>query len=211
MWTPSTRVAGGVTALGGVCVALAALPTDWFGPRPTDSYVFDPPRFSALWVERTVIPVVAIAAALLLLVGLLALFYRDRARLPRWQRWFAVVAVVGTAVGALATMLVLTAGGRPTADPTAALNVLLGVALGLLGALLALPGLVAWGAGYLQSGHRRLGTALVGGPAGTALVLAVNVAAGVSFGAVGGLVFALPTAVAALLVGHDLWTRAPAG
>lgn len=209
MWTPSTRVAGPLTALGGVCVAAASLPTRWFGPRPTDSYVFDPPRFSALWLERAVVPVVVVAAALLLFVGLLSLFWRDRSRLPRWQRWFAVVAVVGTAIGALATVLVLSTAGRPTADPTAALNVLLGVALGLLALFLSIPGLVAWGAGYLQSGRRRLGAALVGGPTATVALLVTAVGTGVSFGSVGGLVLALPTAVAALFVGHDLWVRTP--
>ena len=208
MWPPSDRVFGGLTAVGGLCTVVATLPTRWLGPRPTDSYVFDPPRFSALWVERAVVPAVAVAAALLILTGLLALFRRDRERMARWQRWFAVVAVVGVAVGTLATMLVVSAGSGGTADPTAALNVLAGVGLGLLGLLLTLPGLVAWGAGYLRSGRRRLGAALAGGPVVTLAVLVANVGAGVSFDGVGGLPIALPVALAVGVVGYDLWDRA---
>jgi len=207
MWTPSDRAFGGLTTLGGLCTLVATLPARWLGPRPTDSYVFDPPRFSALWFERTVVPAVAVAAALLILAGLLALFRRDRERMARWQRWFAVVAVVGVAIGTLATLLVVSAGPGGVADPTAALNVLLGVSLGLLGLLLALPGLLAWGAGHLRSGRRRLGAALAGGPVVTLTVLVANVGAGVSFEGVGGLPIALPVALAVGVVGYDLWDR----
>ena len=78
MWTPtpSDRTVGGLTALGGLLTVVATIPTRWYGPRPTDSYVFDPPRFSALWIERTVAPVLAVIAALLILTGLLWLFRR---------------------------------------------------------------------------------------------------------------------------------------
>jgi hypothetical protein len=124
--------------------------------------------------------------------------------MARWQRWFAVVAVVGVAVGTLGTMFVVSAGPGGVADPTAALNVLLGVGFGLLGLLLALPGLLAWGVGNLRAGRRRLGTALAGGPVVTLTVLAANVA-GVSFGGVGGLPISLPVALAVGVVGYDLW------
>lgn len=207
MWTPSNRHLGALTVLGGLCAVLATLPTRWFGPRPTDSYVFDPPRFSPLWLERTVAPILAIAAALLILAGLLALFRRDRERMARWQRWFAVVGVVGVAVGTFATMLVVSVGPEGVADPTAALNVLLGAALALLAVVLVVPGLVAWGAGYLRAGRRRLGAALVGGPIVSVLVVAANVG-GVSFGEVGGLPVVLPFALAVGIVGYDLWGRA---
>ena len=210
MWTPSNRHLGGATALGGLCALLATLPTRWFGPRPTDSYVFDPPQFSALWIERTVAPVVAVAAALLILTGLLALFRRDRERMARWQRWFAVVAVVGVAVGALATMLIVSVGPQGVADPTAALNVLLGAALALLAVVLVVPGLVAWGVGYLRRERRRLGVALAVGPVASVLVVVANFS-GVSFGEVGGLPVVLPFALAVLTVGYDLWNRAGDG
>lgn len=209
MWRPSDRVVGGVTALGGLLALVASVPTRWFGPVPDDSYVFDPPRFSALWVERTVVPVVAVVAALLILAGLLALFRRDRERMARWQRWFAVVSVIGAAVGALATMLFVSVDSQAMADPTAALNVLLGAGLALLGLLLLGPGLLAWGTGYLRGGRRRrLGVALAGGPVVAIAVLAVNVAGGVAFGPVGSLPVVLPVALAVVVVGYDLWDRA---
>jgi len=206
MWTPSNRLVGALTAVGGLCTLLATLPPEWLGPYPTDSYVFDPPQFSALWFERTVAPVVAVGAALLILVGLLALFRRDRERMARWQRWFAVVAIIGVAVGTLATILVVSTGGRSTADPSTALNVLLGVGLGLLALALVLPGLLAWGIGYLRSGRRRLGAALTGGPVASVSVVAASVG-GVAVDSLGGLPVVLPVALAVWLIGYDLWNR----
>ena len=211
MWTPSNRHAGGVTLLGGLLALVASVPTRWFGPVPDDSYVFDPPRFSALWIERTVVPVVAVGAAVLILAGLLALFRRDRERMARWQRWFAIVSVVGAAVGTLATMLLVSAGPQATADITTALNALLGAGLALLALVLLFPGLVAWGSGYLLAERPRLGAALAGGPVGALLVLAVNVAGGVEFDPVGALPTALPIVLGVMVVGYDLWNRGESG
>lgn len=207
MWAPSDRLVGGLTALGGLLTVVATLPTRWYGPKPTDSYVFDPPQFSALWLERTVVPAVAVAAALLILTGLLWLFRRDRQRMARWQRWFAVVAVVGTAVGTLATVLLLSVGGR-TADPTAALNALLGVGLALLAGLLLLPGLLAWGVGYLRADRRRLGAALAGGPVVAIAVVVASVALDVGAGSAGALPVVLPVGAAVMVIGYDLWVGA---
>ena len=78
----------------------------------------------------------------------------------------------------------------------------------LLAALLLLPGLVAWGSGYLRAGRPRLGAALAGGPVVALLVVAVNVAGGVEFGPVGSLPVVLPFALAVGVVGYDLWKRA---
>ncbi|MFB6255120.1 MAG: hypothetical protein ABEH58_00045 [Haloplanus sp.] len=200
MWTPSNL-------LGGVLALIASVPTRWFGPVPDDSYVFDPPQFSALWIERTVVPAVAVVAAVLLLVGLLALFRRDRERMARWQGWFAIASVIGAAVGTLATMLFATAGPQGTANPTAALNVLLGAGLTLLALLFLLPGLVVWGSGYLRAERPRLGAALAGGPVVALLVLAASVASGIEFGPVGALPVVLPVTLAVLVVGYDLWER----
>jgi hypothetical protein len=208
VWTPSDRAVGGLTAVGGLLALVATLPTRWYGPKPTDSYVFDPPRFSALWIERTVAPVLAVAAAILILVGLLWLFRRDREWMARWHGWFAIVSVVGTAVGTLATMLLVSVGGRAAADPTAALNALLGVGLALLAGLLLVPGLVAWGVGYVRDGRRRLGVALAGGPVVAAVVVVASVALDVEFGSVGALPVVLPVGMAVAIVGYDLWTRA---
>jgi hypothetical protein len=208
MWTPSDRLVGSLTALGGVCALVASVPTRWYGARPTDSYVFDPPRFSALWMERTVVPVVGVIAAMLILVGLLALLWRDREWMARWQRWFAALSVIGAAVGTLATILLVSLGGGGASDPTAAVNALLGVGLALLALLLLGPGLLAWGIGYLRAGRRRLGWALAGGPIAAVLVVAVDAAVGAGFDPLGSLPVVLPLTVAVLVVGYDLYARA---
>lgn len=208
VWTPSDRTVGGLTALGGLLTVVATIPTRWYGPRPTDSYVFDPPRFSALWIERTVTPVLAVVAVLLILIGLLWLFRRDREWMARWQRWFAVVAVVGAAVGTLSTTIFASIGGRATGDPTAALNALLGVGLALLALLLLFPGSLAWGIGYLRDGRRRLGAALAGSPVAAVAVVAVSVALDLGSGDFGALPVVLPVAAGVTVLGYDLWTGA---
>ncbi|MEF8856265.1 MAG: hypothetical protein V5A16_02450 [Haloplanus sp.] len=210
VWTPSDRAIGGLTALGGLLTVVATIPTRWYGPRPTDSYVFDPPRLSALWVERTVAPLLAVVAALLILLGLLWLFQRDREWMVRWQRWFAVVTVVGAAVGTLAIMILAAVGGRATADPTAALNALLGVGLALLALFLLLPGVLAWGVGYLRDGRRRLGAALAGSPVVAVAVVAASIALNVGPGAFGALPVVLPVALGVAILGYDLWDRGEA-
>ncbi len=207
MWSPSRRPVGALTALGGALVTIASVPTRWFGPVPTDSYVFDPPRFSALWVERTVIPVVAVVAVLSILLGLLSLFRRDREQMVRWQRWTAAVALVGAGVGTLATVILVTSGPGATGDLSAAFNALIGVAFGLLALVLLFPGLVAWGGGYLRGDRPFLGAALVCGPVLPAIVVAVRVALDVDMGPVGSLPVALPVTAAVVVLGRDLWTR----
>ncbi|MFB6103406.1 MAG: hypothetical protein ABEJ73_12695 [Haloplanus sp.] len=207
MWLPTRRLVGALTAFGGVLAVVSAIPTQWYGPMPTDSYVFEPPRFSALWIERTVVPGVTVLAALLLLTGLLALFRRDREWMARWHRWLAVVAVIGAATGTLATVLVAPTGGRGVGNPTTAMNVVLGALLALLAVTLLFSGLVAWGTGYLRSGRRLLGGALLGGPVGAVLIVAMSVATGVEFGSLGGLPVVVPLATMMVVLGYDLWMR----
>ncbi|WP_251328284.1 hypothetical protein [Haloplanus pelagicus] len=208
MWTPGRRFVGGMTALSGVFVIVAAIPTRWFGPMPTDSYVFDPPRFSALWIERTIVPAVALAAVLLMLVGLLSLFRRDRERMARWQHWTAIVALIGAAVGTLATILLVSAGRGANGDPTGTLNALLGAVLAVLAFLLLVPGLLAWGGGYLRGDRPVLGAALVGGPVVPVLVVAASIALDVGESTAGSLPVVAPVAAAVVIVGRDLWRRA---
>jgi ABC-type multidrug transport system permease subunit len=204
MWSPSNRVLGVLATLGGLCILVAAVPARWLGSVPDDSYVFDPPRFSALWFERVVVPALAVVATVLILIGLLALFRRDRAWMARWQRWFAVVGVVGAAVGTLATLLLASAEAETSAIST---NVLLGTGFALLASLLVPPGLLGWGGGYLRADRPGLGAALAGGPLLACLAIAVNVGAGVAFGPVGALPVVLPVVLAVVVVGYDLWGR----
>ncbi|MFB6194945.1 MAG: hypothetical protein ABEI80_02150 [Haloplanus sp.] len=207
MWTPSRRTVGASTVLGGVLAVVAAIPTDWYGPRPTDSYVFDPPPFSALWIERTVVPAASVLAAVLLLAGLISVLRRDRDGLDGWQRWSAVGAVLGVGVGTLSTVLFASAGGAAGGDLSAALNVLLGALLGLLAVVLAVPGLIAWGIGYVRAGRSTLGAAIAGGPGLSVLLVVTSAALGVEFGPLGGLPVVLPLAAMAVLIGSDLYHR----
>lgn len=208
VWMPDRRFAGGATVLGGVCTLAASIPTRLFGTVPTDSYVFDPPTYSPLWIERTIVPAVSIAAALLTLAGLVALFHRDREWMERWHRWFAIVAVVGAALGTFATVLLASNGEGAGGDPTATLNVLLAALIGLVGVVLAGPGLLAWGIGYLRTGRRILGGALAGGVTVPVILVALTVALDVDFGVLGGVLTSLPVAVLAVGVGYDLCARA---
>jgi hypothetical protein len=207
VWPPTRHLTGGLAGLGGVLAAVAAIPTRWFGPVPTDSYVFDPPRFSALWIERAVVPWMAMLAAGLCLAGLLALFGRDRDWMAKWHRWLAVVAVIGAAVGTLATILLVSTAGGGTADPTVALNAIVGAGFALLALALLVPGLLSWGVGYVRSGRPLLGGVLVGAPALSLALLTANVAFGLAFGEFGSLPVVLPFSLAMVVLGRDLWTR----
>jgi hypothetical protein len=206
VWLVGRRTVGVATALGGVLALGAAVPTRWFGPVPNDSYVFDPPRFSALWIERAVVPVAVLVAVVLMLAGLVSLFRRDRERMPRWQRWTAVVALIGAAVGTFATTILVTADGG-TADPSTTLNTLLGAALALLAFVLLAPGLLAWGVGYLRSDRPLLGAALTGGPILPVLIAVAIGVLGVDAGVVGALPVVVPVSLGTVLVGRDLWRR----
>ncbi len=50
MWRRSYRLAGPILGLSAVCLLITAVPLElWPTPRPGDSYVFNPPAFSAIW------------------------------------------------------------------------------------------------------------------------------------------------------------------
>jgi hypothetical protein len=197
--TVRSRLVGPLVALAGLGAVVAAVPTRWFGPVPDDSHVFDPPAFSALWIERAVVPSLTVVVGLLAVVGLFELFRRDRDSLARWHRVSAAAAVFGCL---LVTVALAIAGfiARP-ASLGGALAALVGVLFGLVGGALAVAGLAGWGAGYLRDGRRRLGGALLGGSVGSALAMAVL---WVLDPGVGGIPVALPTAAMLVAVGDDL-------
>lgn len=170
----------------------------WPAPRPGDSYVFDPAPLSGIWAQRVLVPVLTVAANVLVLLCLIALYRRDRSAMPRWQRWSAWFTVLGLVGWLFGTSLVTTAG------PNDFVVGVFGGLLAILALVLIVPGLVVWGGGYVQTGRPRLGAALAGAPILTVVYVAVSLA-GVDFDPLGGVFLAAPTAGMALFVGYNLW------
>lgn len=202
------KVLGMLSALGGVLAVVSSVPSRWYGVPETDAYVFDPATFSPLWVERTVVPVVAAAAAVLVLAGVCGLVIRDRTVAGRLRRWSGYAAFAGLSPFALVLLLdAVTAGALWTGSGGAGRAFVLLVALlvVILGLGLALPALAAMGIGYARTDRPTVGYALV-----TGLALAVLFFFGgwhADLGTVGALPVVVPSAAAFLVVGYDLWTR----
>ncbi|MFC7078032.1 hypothetical protein [Haloarcula halophila] len=198
MWRPSSRSGGPLAVVGALCLLGAMLPLGvWPAPRPGDSYVFDPAPFSAVWAQRVVVPALTVSANVFVLAGLYALYRRDGPAMPDWQRWTARVTLLVALVWLFGTALVTSAG------PNDFVGGVYGGLLAVLSLIVIVPGLVAWGGGYLRSGQVRLGAALAGGPSLTALYVGISLS-GVDFDPAGGLLLAVPTAAMAALVGYDL-------
>jgi hypothetical protein len=199
VWRPSTRTAGPVAIVGGLCALGAMIPLEfWPAPHPGDSYVFDPAMFSGVWAQRVAVPALTFGANMFIFAGLYSLYRRDRSVMPRWQRGTAQVTLFGTGAWVLGTTLVTTAG------PNDIIGGVFGGVVAVLALLVTVPGLVAWGGGYLRAGRTRLGVALAGAPVLTAIYVGISLS-GVDFDPAGGLLLAAPTAVMAVLVGYDLW------
>ncbi|GAA5433518.1 hypothetical protein Hjap01_03005 [Haloarcula japonica] len=200
MWRRSYRFAGPILGLGAVCLLITAVPLElWPTPRPGDSYVFNPPPFSAIWVQRTLRPRLIISANALLLIGLGTVLRRDSASMSRLQRVFAFSALVGAGACLLGTLLFTTAGTNDIGrELTAFLIWALAIPLILLG-------LVVWGTGYLRADSTRLGVALTVPPVLAVAYIGLSMA-GVDFSPVGRLLLIIPTSGMALVVGYDLWT-----
>ncbi|WP_336338389.1 hypothetical protein [Haloarcula brevis] len=193
------RIAGLLLGLSVACLLVAVVPLQfWPAPRPGDSYVFSPPRFSAIWAQRTLIPALVVTANVFVTLGLGALFRRDSDAMSRLQGAFALAALFGTGVCVLGTLLVTTAGPNDLGSE------LTGILVWALASLLAAAGLLGWGLGYLQSGNRRLGAALAGPPLLAAGLIAVSLA-GVALPVGGRLALVVPASAMALAVGSDLW------
>ncbi|WP_230458923.1 hypothetical protein [Haloarcula sp. K1] len=186
--------------MSAVCLLITAVPLElWPTPRPGDSYVFNPPAFSAIWVQRTLRPGLIISANALLLVGLSTVLRRDSASMSRLQRAFAFGALFGTGGCVLGTLLFTTAG---TNDIGREITAFLIWALAIPFVIL---GLVGWGIGYLRADSTRLGAALTVPPVLAVAYIGLSMA-GVDFSPVGRLLLIIPTSGMALVVGYDLWT-----
>lgn len=199
---------GACSVAGALAALVAAVPAGWYGYRETDAYVFDPAAFSPAWIDRHLVPLLALLAGVLLLVGLAGLVARDRPVARRLRVWSGSVAVAGIGLLVVAALLfylsdAAAAGGAD--ELTGALFVLAGLLTGLAGAALSWLGLVAAGVGYALTDRPRVGYALVGGPVLAALIGAAGYVVDVQ--AVGGLPVVLPLAAAFAVVGHDLWTH----
>ena len=198
MWRRSSQIAGSLLGLSAVCLLVTTVPLElWPTPRPGDSYVFNPPPFSAIWVQQTLRPGLIIGANALLVVGLSAVLRRDSTSMSRLQRAFAFGALFGTGACLLGTLLFTTAG---TDDIGRELTAFLIWALAIP---LILLGLTGWGAGYLRADSTRLGAALTVPPVLAVAYIGLSVA---GFSPVGRLLLVIPTSGMALVVGYDLWT-----
>jgi hypothetical protein len=198
MWRRSSQIAGSLLGLSAVCLLVTTVPLElWPTPRPGDSYVFNPPPFSAIWVQQTLRPGLIIGANALLVVGLSAVLRRDSTSMSRLQRAFAFGALFGTGACLLGTLLFTTAG---TDDIGRELTAFLIWALAIPFVIL---GLIGWGIGYLRADSTRLGAALTVPPVLAVAYIGLSVA---GFSPVGRLLLVIPTSGMALVVGYDLWT-----
>lgn len=198
MWRRSSQIAGSLLGLSAVCLLVTTVPLElWPTPRPGDSYVFNPPPFSAIWVQQTLRPGLIIGANALLVVGLSAVLRRDSTSMSRLQRAFAFGALFGTGACLLGTLLFTTAG---TDDIGRELTAFLIWALAIP---LILLGLIGWGIGYLRADSTRLGAALTVPPVLAVAYIGLSMA---GFSPVGRLLLVIPTSGMALVVGYDLWT-----
>ncbi len=198
MWRRSSQIAGSLLGLSAVCLLVTTVPLElWPTPRPGDSYVFNPPPFSAIWVQQTLRPGLIIGANALLVVGLSAVLGRDSTSMSRLQRAFAFGALFGTGACLLGTLLFTTAG---TDDIGRELTAFLIWALAIP---LILLGLIGWGIGYLRADSTRLGAALTVPPVLAVAYIGLSMA---GFSPVGRLLLVIPTSGMALVVGYDLWT-----
>lgn len=196
---PTIRLAGVAAALGGFFLVLSAIPGAWYGVTSFDSYLFDPPLGSPLWVRRSVVPVLAILGVFGLFLGLLGLLRRDWPVAGRLRRWSGVVALVGLGgVTVTSPLFAYESLGNTTASTIVALA---GIVLAIVSALLFVPALLALAVGYLRTSRPALGYALGW------VVVAIPLAVYLVPSPASSLASALPVAASAAVVGHDLYHR----
>lgn len=153
------RSFGGAAILGGVLAVLVNVPSTWYGLEPTDSYVFDPPFLSPLWINRELVPVLSVVAAIGLLIGVVGLVRRDWSLGGRAQRWGGVGVVIAFAGVTIAVPAVL----YSVRDPVGGVVLtFVGLAAGALGLLILVPSAILLAYGYLKTDRSHLGYAFVG-------------------------------------------------
>lgn len=201
----TTRRLGGLGIAGGLLAVVASVPSGWYGVPETDAYVFDPPALSALWIERTVMPLVGVLAGALLVAGVAGLVLRDRPVAGRLRRWSGYAAVAALAlVDVAAALFGVSAPGGGTGDLSGALMVILAALVGLAGVVVLVPALVALGVGYARTDRPRVGYALAGG---TVLALVLWWVTWSNSTGLGVLTYLAPLALVFVAVGAELWTH----
>ena len=190
----------GITLLGGGLAVISSVPGAWYGYIPGDSYVFDPVRFSPLWIQRTLLPLFSLAAGFGLLVGVGALVYRDWA-----HRRLHRVGGTATVLGGL-TLLCGLYGPEfltPHGTPVGVVASLAALALLLWGGVLLLVGGPLLAYSYLRAGRVWLGWTLLG-------TLPVVLLLGALLpGWIGDLGSSMPILVLGIVIGRDLLVREP--
>ena len=190
-----SKVAGGAAITGGLLTLIVSVPSSWYGLQPSDSYLFDPPLGSPLWIDRVLVPILAVLAVLGLLIGLFGLVRRDWPVAGRARKWGGVIGVLGLA---FVTIGIPTFLSGPAGGGVDILSALAGLLLGLLGALLLLVSLLLLGWGYSRTERPRLGYAF-----GATVVVAPGLGY-VAPGQFTELVWALPVSLTWMLLGRDL-------
>lgn len=202
MLRPSVRTASPFAIVSGACLLVASVPTAvWPTPHPGDSYVFDPPPFSGIWIQRIAVPALLVAANVAIAVGLYGLYRRDRDAMSGWHRGSALATVAGVALGAVGTLQVT------TADPSAAGAGVIGVVIWLFAALVVVPASIGWGVGYVRADQPTVGVTLAAAPIATGAYVFASLS-GLSVEPFGGFAFVAPTVAVAGVVGYELWARA---
>lgn len=202
------RFTGALAVLGGVCLLVASVPARLYRGPPGDSYVFDPPLFSGLWVQRVVIPVLAVLAVVGVFAVVVGLLRRDRGE-GRWHDVAGGLTVFGAGILVVASVLLAGSGSLSGGEPdvVGALVVAAGALGGLLAGLLVVVAGAFWGVGYLRRGRRRVGVTLVVVPLVTLLLVVLATFVELPTGT--GLLVVLPTVAGLVVLGVDLW-RGPA-
>jgi hypothetical protein len=202
------RLTGALAVLGGFCLLLASVPGRLYRGPPPDSYVFDPPPFTGLWVQRVVIPGLAVVAVLGVVAAVVGLLHRDRPDAGRLHGVAGGLTAFGAGMLLVAVLLLAgtgsLSGGSP--DVVGALIVTVGALGGLLAGLVVIVAATIWGIGYLRRGRRRLGVTLVAAPLGTLLLVVLATVVELPTG--GGLLVVLPTVAGVVVTGVDLWQGA---
>ncbi|MFW6003822.1 MAG: hypothetical protein ACOCPT_05320 [Halanaeroarchaeum sp.] len=194
-----TQRLGMSAVLGGALLTVSAIPPGWYGVPELDSYVFDPGLGSPLWIHRTVMPALSVLGVLGLFLGLFGLVRRDWSSAGRLRRWSGVAALLGLGGLTLTTPL-LAFGGFGDAG-TGSLLAVVGVVLGGFSVLVLTIALVFLGLAYVRTTRPHLGYVLAGVVVALPLVVYVAPDTMATFAA------SLPVALAAAVVGHDLYHR----